>query len=174
MFDVRIATPEDAPVFSLLSRITFQENLRSYFPNREELNAFFDQEYDVASIEQQIINPNTIHWMVFYKRIPIGFLILKVDSPLKIEPEKSACEIHRMFVIKDFVHTGAGLALYRAMEEKLKEIKPEIIWVSILEDNELAQNFFNKQGFELQINHLFSVSRYNLKFQIYRKYLHWN
>lgn len=165
------ANEKDAEVIALLARVTFNDTMGGLFVNKEELFNYFDKKFSIVSISKSISNPNNIYFIARNNGVAVGYLKLKINSPLKICETSKISEINRMFILRDFLNKGVGNELHQAMLNEVQKLGIEFMWIPVLEDNLPAQSFCEKLGYEKRIKHLYSVSRYDLIFDIYTKKL---
>ena len=64
-----------------------------------------------------------------------------------------------------------GFELQNLLLEKAKELGFEKIWLSVLDSNERAINFYRKNGFEAIGNHDFQIGKENFEFNAMSKVL---
>ena len=57
-----------------------------------------------------------------------------------------------------------GLGLQDALLKKAKELTFDNVWLSVLDSNERAINFYKKAGFEEIGNHDFQIGKENFEF----------
>ena len=74
-------------------------------------------------------------------------------------------------MLKDFLSMKIGLELQNLLLEKAKELEFEKIWLSVLNSNERALNFYKKNGFEKIGNHDFQIGKENFDFMAMEKEL---
>ncbi|MCB9202501.1 MAG: GNAT family N-acetyltransferase [Flavobacteriales bacterium] len=163
------ATESDAEVIALLGRITFDDSMGDLFVDKEELLNYYEKEFSLEKTVLSIKDSNNIYWIARYNGVPVGYLKLKMDSKIGFSTSKNISEINRVFVLKDYLSKGVGNQLHQVLMEEIENMSTEVLWIRILEDNVPAQNFYTKQGFQKKINQLYSVSRYDLKFEIFLK-----
>lgn len=164
LVEIRIATQDDAALIALLGRITFHETFGHLFRNREDLLDYYDSTFSVDKIESSIGKPNNVYWIAFIDRLAVGYAKLKLHSTSEFISEHTVCQLQKIYVLKDFLSMKIGHALQKLLLEKAKEKGFSHIWLSVLNSNERAINFYIKNGFMKIGNHDFSIGDENFDF----------
>ncbi len=170
--EIRIATKEDASVVSLLARITFTETFGHLFRDKEDLLHYFKTTFSVDKIESSIHKENTVFWIAFVNRLPVGYAKLKLDSSSTFISSKNVCQLQKIYVLKDFLSLKIGLKLQTQLFTKAKELGYDTIWLSVLHSNKRAINFYKKNGFAYVGDHDFTIGKEYFEFIAMSKKLH--
>ena len=167
----RLAEKKDAEYIALLARITFTETFGHFFRDRQDLLNYYDSTFSVEKIERSISKSNNIYWISFIDRLPVGYAKLKLNSKSEFIESENICQLQKIYVLKDFLSMKIGLELQNLLLEKAKELGFEKIWLSVLNSNERALNFYKKNGFEKIGNHDFQIGKENFDFMAMEKEL---
>jgi len=167
----RLAEKKDAEYIALLARITFTETFGHFFRDRQDLLNYYDSTFSVEKIERSISKSNNIYWISFIDRLPVGYAKLKLNSKSEFIESENICQLQKIYVLKDFLSMKIGLELQNLLLEKAKELEFEKIWLSVLNSNERALNFYKKNGFEKIGNHDFQIGKENFDFMAMEKEL---
>ena len=167
----RLADKKDAEYIALLARITFTETFDHFFRDRQDLLNYYDSTFSVEKIERSISKSNNIYWISFIDRLPVGYAKLKLNSKSEFIESENICQLQKIYVLKDFLSMKIGLELQNLLLEKAKELEFEKIWLSVLNSNERALNFYKKNGFEKIGNHDFQIGKENFDFMAMEKEL---
>ena len=130
----------------------------------KDLIDYYNLTFSVQKIEDGIKKPNNIFWIAFVNRLPVGYAKLKLNSNSEFIESKDVCQLQKIYVLKDFLSMKIGFGL----QEGLNFNK---IWLSVLNSNERAINFFKKNGFEKIGNHDFQIGKENFEFIAMKKNL---
>ena len=76
---------------------------------------------------------------------------------------KDVCQLQKIYVLKDFLSMRMDLN-YKILSKKAKELSFNKVWLSVLNNNERAINFYKKTGFEKIGNHDFQIGKENFEF----------
>ena len=167
----RLAEKKDAEYIALLARITFTETFGHFFRDRQDLLNYYDSTFSVEKIERSISKSNNVYWISFVDRLPVGYAKLKLNSKSEFIESENICQLQKIYVLKDFLSMKIGLELQNLLLEKAKELEFEKIWLSVLNSNERALNFYKKNGFEKIGNHDFQIGKENFDFMAMEKEL---
>lgn len=164
MIEIRIANQIDTNYIALLGRITFTETFGHLFNDNNDLLHYLDKTFSVDKIKGGLDKNNNVFLIAFYKELPVGFAKLKFNSESEFIEEKKICQLQKIYVLKDFLSKKIGFML----QEKLLKIAIQNgnhkIWLSVLESNERAINFYNKSGFSKIGKHIFQIGKEKFKF----------
>ena len=169
--EIRLAKKEDAPFIAFLGRITFTETFGHFFRDQQDLLDYYNLTFSVEKIENGIEKPNNVFWIAFVNRLPVGYAKLKLNSKSEFMESKNICQLQKIYVLKDFLSMRIGFELQNLLLKKSKELKFNKIWLSVLNSNERAINFYRKNGFEKIGNHDFQIGKENFEFVAMKKEL---
>ena len=125
---------------------------------------YYNLTFSVQKIEAGIEKPNNIFWIAFANRLPVGYAKLKLNSQSEFVESQAVCQLQKIYVLKDFLSMKIGLGLQDALLKKAKELNFDNVWLSVLDSNERAINFYKKAGFEEIGNHDFQIGKENFEF----------
>ena len=162
--EIRKANKDDAGFIALLARITFTETFDHFFRDKQDLLDYYDSTFSVDKIENSISKPNNVYWIAFVNRLPVGYAKLKLNSQSEFIAEENACQLQKIYVLKDFLSMKIGFELQNLLLKKAKEKGFSKIWLSVLNSNERAVNFYIKNGFMEIGNHDFQIGKENFEF----------
>ena len=162
--EIRLAKKEDAQFIALLGRITFTETFGHFFRDQKDLIDYYNLTFSVQKIENGIEKPNNIFWIAFVNRLPVGYAKLKLNSKSEFIESNDVCQLQKIYVLKDFLSMRIGFELQASLLKKAKELGFNKVWLSVLNSNERAINFYKKTGFEEIGNHDFQIGKENFEF----------
>ena len=169
--EIRLAKKEDAQSIALLGRITFTETFGHFFRDQKDLIDYYNLTFSVQKIEDGMKKPNNIFWIAFVNRLPVGYAKLKLHSSSEFIESKEVCQLQKIYVLKEFLSMKIGFELQDSLLKKAKELNFNTIWLSVLNSNERAINFYQKTGFEKIGNHDFQIGKENFEFVAMKKTL---
>ena len=162
--EIRLAKKEDAQFIALLGRTTFTETFGHFFRDQNDLIDYYNLTFSVQKIEDGMKKQNNIFWIALVNRLPVGYAKLKLHSKSEFIESKGVCQLQKIYVLKDFLSMGIGFELQDALLRKAKELGFDKVWLSVLNSNERAINFYKKTGFEKIGNHDFQIGKENFEF----------
>ncbi|MBK9734413.1 MAG: GNAT family N-acetyltransferase [Saprospiraceae bacterium] len=83
---------------------------------------------------------------------------------ISILPKSTSCQLQKIYVLKDFLSMKIGYELQHQMIIKAEELKFENIWLSVLETNERAIRFYQKDDFKEIGKHVFEIGKERFDF----------
>ena len=162
----RIVSIEDAPIIAFLARITFDETFGHLFRDRQDLLDYFENTFSVDKIETSISKSNNIFWIAYVDKLPVGYAKLKLNSTSQFIISKNVCQLQKIYVLKDFLSLKIGHKLQGIQLQKAKELGFKHIWLSVLNSNERAINFYIKNGFKHIGDHDFQIGKEEFEFKV--------
>lgn len=169
MLQIRTAIPEDAQHIALLGRVTFTETFSEYFRDQQDLFDYYERTFNVAKIKAGIQNPNNKFWIAFWNDLPIGYAKLKISSSTEFIEAASVSQLQKIYVLKEFLDKKAGKALMDELMSFFNISGQTHIWLSVLNSNERALNFYEKNGFSKVGEHQFSIGKETFDFFVLSK-----
>ncbi|WP_045491291.1 GNAT family N-acetyltransferase [Chryseobacterium sp. StRB126] len=164
MIQIRTATPEDAQHIALLGRITFTETFSEHFRDQQDLFDYFERTFSVAKIRNSIRNHNNKFWIAFWNELPIGYAKLKVHSPTEFIDSAAVSQLQKIYVLKEFLDKKVGRTLMDEMMTSFENSDQQYIWLSVLNSNERALQFYDRNGFSKVGEHQFSIGKEEFDF----------
>ena len=169
--EIRLAKKEDAQFIALLGRVTFTETFGHLFRDQKDLIDYYNHTFSVQKIENGMKKQNNIFWIAFVNQLPVGYAKLKLNSQSEFIDSKDVCQLQKIYVLKDFLSMNIGFELQDSLLKKAKDLSFDKIWLSVLNSNERAINFYKKTGFEKIGNHDFQIGKENFEFIAMNKQL---
>ena len=157
--EIRLAKKEDARFIALLGRTTFTETFGHFFRDQKDLIDYYNFTFSVQKIEDGIKKPNNIFWIAFVNRLPVGYAKLKLYSNSEFIESKDVCQLQKIYVLKDFLSMKIGFGLQDLLLKKAKELNFNKIWLSVLNSNERAINFYKKTGLKKLVITIFKLEK---------------
>ena len=169
--EIRVAKKEDAQFIALLGRITFTETFGHLFRDQNDLINYYNHTFSVQKIEDGMKKQNNIFWIAFVNRLPVGYAKLKLNSKSDFIDSKDVCQLQKIYVLKDFLSMKIGFKLQDSLLKKAKQLNFDRVWLSVLNSNDRAINFYKNTGFEKIGNHDFQIGKENFEFIAMNKLL---
>ena len=107
-----MAKKEDAPLIALLERVTFTKTFGLFFRDQKDLIDYYSFTFSVQKIEAGIEKTNSVFWVAFVNRLPVGYAKLKLHSPSEFIESKGVCQLQKIYVLKDFLSMKIGFELH--------------------------------------------------------------
>ena len=168
---IRLANEGDAQFIALLGRITFTETFGHLFRDQNDLIDYYNRTFSVQKIEDGMKKQNNIFWIAFVNRLPVGYAKLKLDSKSDFIDSKDVCQLQKIYVLKDFLSMKIGIQLQDSLLKKAKQLNFDKVWLSVLNSNDRAINFYKNTGFEKIGSHDFQIGKENFEFIAMNKQL---
>lgn len=158
------AQVSDAKHIALLGRVTFSETFGHLFREKKELYEYYERTFSVEKIRKSLKKPNNVFWIASVNELPVGYAKLKLDSPSAFIDSKNVSQLQKIYVLKDFLSMKIGLKIQEKIMLRAKEHGSEYIWLSVLDENDRAINFYYKNKFVELGNHNFQIGQEKFEF----------
>lgn len=168
---IKLAKEADAKVIALLGRITFNETFGHLFRYKSDILDYHDKTFAVEKISKGIVKPENIFWIATVNQLPVGYAKLKLNSESEFINSENICQLQKIYVLNDFLSMKIGLELQNRLLAKAEELGFEKIWLSVLNENLRAINFYKKNGFRAMGNHGFQIGKEHFDFTAMAKKL---
>lgn len=156
-----------AEIVALLGRLTFRETFEHLFEGREdELSAYLDQTFSVSKIRLSIAKLENHYWLALRDGLPIGYAKLKLPSQNPLVSDGSAAQLQKIYILSEFLSHRAGYALLRAVKAKAEEAKVETIWLTVLDSNQRAIRFYERNDWFDIGDATFSIGSQDFSFRV--------
>ncbi|MFS4493224.1 N-acetyltransferase family protein [Maribacter sp. 2308TA10-17] len=171
MKQIRLAKIEDAKDIALLGRITFNETFGALFKDPEDLRTYLNQTFSVKKIASSLGKTNNVFWIAFVDGLPVGYAKLRLKSPTSFMKQENVSQLQKIYVLKDFLSMKIGKRLQEVLISEAAKNGSQEIWLSVLESNQRAIRFYEKNDFKTVGEHKFSIGKETFDFVAMSKQL---
>jgi len=166
--EIRRAGVDDASTLSTLAARTFTETFGHLYPP-EDLDAFLRESYAVERQRTILSDPRYGVWLLEDDGAAVGHVAAGPCGLPHPEVAPGDGEIKRLYVLRGYQSGGLGGKLMDAAMDWLLGDGPRTLWVGVWSENEGAQRFYARRGFERVGEYLFPVGRvHDLEFILRR------
>ncbi|HCK83747.1 MAG TPA: N-acetyltransferase [Hyphomonadaceae bacterium] len=153
----RPATPADAAPLAAFAARTFCETFAHLYPP-EDLAAYLAKSYGEAIQREEIADGEIGTLLAFDGTALVGYAQAgPVD--LKVEHGARDRELYRLYVAAEAKGAGVAHALMQQVVDWTRQRGASALWLSVWENNERAQRFYRRYGFEHMGEHKFMVGK---------------
>lgn len=151
---VKKCSLESASALQKISVETFTETFKDH-NSPEHLNAYLEKAYNLDALKQELANPSSHFFFVYWDQEIAGYLKVNMDEAQTEAMGSGSLEVERIYVKKQFQKHGLGKALLNKAFEIALDEKKQAIWLGVWEDNTNAIAFYQKKGFVQTGSHSF-------------------
>ena len=144
---IRPATADDIVLISVLASTTFYE---AYFEQDESsnLSGYINESFDMATVRDEIEDSQSTFFLIFLDGKAVGYARLIDDSTTDCVGDGRVIELKRIYILERCWGTGIGDRLLGHCIETARNRSFKTIWLGVWEENQRAQKFYAKYGFE--------------------------
>lgn len=169
--EIVVAKPDDANAIARLGRITFGETFGHLFRDRSDLQDYYDKTFGLEKITGSLSKEENLFWLALLDSLPVGYAKLKLDVKSDFVEGNRVGQLQKIYVLKDFLGYGIGLKLQDTLLTKAAELECDMVWLSVLRENNRAIRFYQKNGFNIVGQHEYSIGKEDFNFEVMSKSL---
>jgi len=152
----RDAQAADAEALAAFAEMTFTDTFGHLYPP-EDLAAYVEAKYRTPVIGAEIADAQTRYRLALRGDQIVGYCKMgAVDMEVDAA---DALELHRLYVDPSTKGTGVAKALMNEALEWARAKGAKVMYLSVWENNERAQAFYRRYGFQHVTEHKFMVGR---------------
>ncbi|WP_223033629.1 GNAT family N-acetyltransferase [Hanstruepera marina] len=142
------AQVKDVNVLALLGTVTYTESHGHFIDNKKDLMRYNESAFSVSQIENEMIDPKNIFFIISKDDLPIGYAKLVLNSTNKNVDSQNSCQLERIYILNEFIPLKIGQRFLTFLEEKAKELKLDTIWLSVYGKNIRAIRFYERNNYK--------------------------
>ena len=155
--EIRKATSKDAITIALLGRVTFDQTFGHLFHIKQDLLNYLNKTFAVEKIRKGLSKENNRFWIAIVDELPVGYAKLKLESPSEFIDSDKVCQLQKIYVLQNFLNLKIGHLLQKEVIEEASALNFDNIWLSVLDRNERAIKFYQKNDFHKIGEHDFMI-----------------
>ncbi len=153
---IRRATPEDAPLLTVLGSTSYRYHFERHWVSAAELQAFIEQEYAQDTLVESLADP-TVSWFIAEAEKPVGFAKISWNRPVPV-PEQafSGALLNKLYLAPGETGKNYGKLIFDEMIQLAQQRGHNYFWLEVLEGNEGARRFYEGLGMRHLTSETFS------------------
>ena len=140
----------------IISKQTFFETFAEG-NSEENMKKYLEESFTTELLKTELTNPNSEFYFTRMDNNVIGYLKINFGQAQTELKDKSAIEIERIYVLKEFQGKQIGQVLFNKAFEIAKQLNADYLWLGVWEENPRAINFYKKNGFVEFDKHVFKL-----------------
>ncbi len=118
--------------------------------------------------------PENDYWLSTLHSLPVGYAKIKIPSPNGLINEPSLGQLQKIYVLSEFLELRIGRALLDAVMQQAAVSQVKMMWLSVLESNERAIEFYERNGLTVAGRTTFAIGSQNFTFLVLKTALYKN
>lgn len=139
-----------------ISKQTFFETFADS-NSEENMQHYLNDGFSLEKLTSELLNPNSEFYFAAFENDIVGYLKINFGEAQTEYIDKTALEIERIYVLKEFHGKNVGQLLYDKALQIAKQFKMNYLWLGVWEENPRAIQFYKKNGFEEFDKHIFTL-----------------
>jgi len=148
MINIRQATEADTEVLALLGRITYVESHGHFIEDKNDLSSYTSEAFSISKTQENLNNPNILYYIIYSDKLPVGYAKLILNSKHESVVSQNACELNKIYILRDFIPLKIGQELLTFVEDKAKELQFDTMWLCVYIKNDRAIRFYKRNEFK--------------------------
>jgi ribosomal protein S18 acetylase RimI-like enzyme len=140
----------------IISKQTFFETFAEG-NSEENMKKYLEESFTIEILKNELTNSNSEFYFARMDNNVIGYLKINFGKAQTELKDKSAIEIERIYVLKEFHGKNVGQILFEKTFEIAKQLNADYLWLGVWEENPRAINFYKKNGFVEFDKHVFKL-----------------
>jgi len=129
-----------------IAKTSYQDHY-TYLWDDEGAN-YISSNFNVNQLQQELVNPNSQFYLLYYLEKLFGFLKLNLDSELKNYYSIEALELERIYFLKEATGKGLGKMVIEFVIDLAKKRNKNIVWLKAM-DSSRSVEFYKRNQFEI-------------------------
>lgn len=144
MLEIRQANLVDAMLLSALGCSIYRAHFTHLWVSEHELNAFLESEYSRSAVEQSL-QDRSVSWYVAETERPMGFAKVTQESTIP-GTAITGMLLNKLYLDPTQTSKGYGQIMFETCKQWARDSGTDFLWLEVLEQNERATRFYEKQG----------------------------
>lgn len=129
----------------------------AHLNNPEYFKNYIKEAFSISKITAEWQNPNSHYYWKKEEDIPVAYIKLNEEAAQTDQCLHSSLEIERIYVDPRFKRRGLGSSMINHAIGIASTLKLEWIWLGVWKKNPGAIQFYQKHGFEIFSEHIFTI-----------------
>lgn len=143
---IRQATLADSVLLNEMGFRIYRAHFQHMWVSEAEMNDFLVSEYSLSTLEKSL-RDRSVSWYVAETDRPIGFAKLTWQSTIP-ETELSGVLLNKLYLCPAETSQRYGQLMFERIKELARSNGKDFLWLEVLEQNERARKFYDKQGMQ--------------------------
>jgi len=144
---IRRANEKDA---QLLYSVCRQSYIQSFADHWVEggLAWYLEKVYGMDVLQSDLKNADINYFISYYEGEPVGFMKVKLNSPLSTKISGKHLEIEKLYFLEEYKRRGLGKRMIDSVKQMAKDHGIKVIWLAVIDSNISALAFYENSGFK--------------------------
>jgi len=145
--DIAFARPDDIGILSRLGPETYRQYFGKLWINEAELQQFLDDDFAPEVLSKSLIDED-ICWLLAYEEgEAVGYAKMDFQQMMPNNGGLGA-KLSKLYLIPEGGSRGWGQRMMARIVEQAAAQKQPFVWLEVLEENERAIRFYQRNGFQ--------------------------
>lgn len=153
---IKRAASSDVALLQEIGRQTFFETFAAG-NSEENMQKYLQEGFSTEKLGAELAEESSTFYFAWSGEKVIGYLKLNSGASQTELQDRSAVEIERIYVLKDWHGKKVGDLLFEKALEVARQSHAAYLWLGVWEENPRAIRFYQKNGFVAFDRHIFKL-----------------
>lgn len=144
--EIKTCSEKDINDLLFVAKTSYQDHY-TYLWDDEGEN-YIKANFNSNQLLQELANPNTQFYLLYFQEKLVGFLKLNLDSEVNNYSPIEALELERIYFIKEATGKGLGKMVLEFVIDLAKKRNKSIVWLKAMNSSQSVK-FYEKNQFEI-------------------------
>ncbi|MDP4265314.1 MAG: GNAT family N-acetyltransferase [Bacteroidota bacterium] len=160
------ADVSQAATIATIGKKSFRRTFEHLFKSKEELFEYLEHTYNPVKLARSIREENNVYLLALVDGVPAGFAKVKKISLNEHIESLGQTELQKLYVLHEYHGRGIGTALLKEVQNVVKDIYPDYIWLDTHISNDNAIRFYERNGFKKMGKYFFTIGTQTFEYHV--------
>jgi ribosomal protein S18 acetylase RimI-like enzyme len=145
----------EAAQLSEIGTRSYLHHFAKLWHSAEEMNDFIERQFSVSSIKASLQKPDMTWFMIETAEVCVGLCQINWTLPVE-EDRPDGAYLNKIYLLPEYTGKGYGEKVFAAVEALCRMKQKKYYWLEVLKDNPGATQFYQRQGFSILREELFT------------------
>lgn len=143
---MRQATAADSVLLNALGNSIYPAHFKHLWNSESEMNDYLKSEYSLSVLEENLADRNT-SWFIAENERPMGYVKLTWEASIP-DTDLSGTLLNKLYLAPSYTSQHYGQQIFSKVIDLARSHGKAYLWLEVLEQNERAYRFYEKQGMQ--------------------------
>lgn len=141
---IRQATLADSVLLNALGNSIYPAHFKHLWKSVSEMNDYLKSEYSLSVLEKSLMDGNT-SWYIAETARPLGYVKLTWEATIP-DTLLHGVLLNKLYLAPTSTSQQYGQQMFSRVIDLVRSNTKDFLWLEVLEQNERAYRFYEKQG----------------------------
>lgn len=141
---IRKATSADSVLLNTLGNSIYPAHFKHLWKSESEMNDYLKSEFSLSVLEKNLTDKNTC-WFIAENEQPMGYVKLTWEATIP-DTDLRGTLLNKLYLAPSCTNQHYGQQIISRVIDLARSQEQTFLWLEVLEQNERACRFYEKQG----------------------------